>query len=267
MEITPEQKEQIIKEALALTLRPKNYKNYSYHMNRMGRYLGQAEIDKDALILANYNWERLIRLYVIQKVINETHAKRVAVEGKGSTPSEQFHVLLKRIKDYNKVLTIVLDYVRKRTDDHGLEITADKIKRGTTQMDIVRDVSSLTEVLKEHLELAAGITPGGKVVNEEYLNTAYAEAQEALALDGLADQSESERSQLVDLQHRLLLLSMAAIDELKEFARAAFYQDLNYYREHYSYSESSKQDSLDDDAPLDDITPEDNLSDNEETSS
>lgn len=251
MEITEEQKQAIIKEALQFALKKRNYRSFSYHMNRLGRYIAQVEIDKEALLLASFTTDKIIKLYVIQAVINETHAKRVAAEGKGSAPGEKFQSLLKKMKTYRKALIIVLNYVRKRADDHTLSITADKIKKGNSQIDIIRDVSALAEVLKQYPTLAQEITPAGMKFTEEYLGTVYAEAQEALNLDGVAEQTESERSQLVDLQLRLINLSMETIDDLREFAKAAFLLDYPYYRAHYIYSDHEKHASSDEEDDLD----------------
>lgn len=266
MEFTPEERAAIQKEALAIAVVKRGYRNYNFHMHRFGRFLAQAETDQVALENANYDWTRFHRANAIQTMINEVHAKRVAAEGKRSAPDEQFHTLLLKMKTKRKALIIVLDYIEKRHPDSKLKAAAEKIKKGSTNIDIVRDVSSLAELLKEYLDLAAGIKPGGNEINEEYLNTAYAEAQEALNLDGKADQTESERGQLVDLQKRLLMLSMDAITEIKEFAKAAFYMDTDYYREHYTYSDNGKHETHDeDDHHLDLLDPEAPLTNDETT--
>lgn len=243
MEITEELRASINAKAESLTIIKRPQRDYNFHMNRLGRYLAQIEVDKDDLVQSNFNWDNATIYGGIHTMINEIHAKRVAAEGKGSTPGEQFRALAKKMKMYRKVMTIVLEHVIKRNSSPSLKAAADKIKKGSTNIDAVRDVLALCEVLKDHLEEAKGITPRGILVNEDYLTVVSAEAEKTLDLEGPADNTGTERSKLVDMQKRLLMLSVHAIDDIKEYAKAAYFMDMDYYREHYTYSDDGKHES------------------------
>ncbi len=240
MEISIELREAIIKEAQELPSIKRPQKNYNYHMNRFGRYLAQMEVDKEALLTSSYNWGHWTYANAIRVMINEVHAKRVAAEGKGSSPSEKYHSLLEKTKLSRKVLTIALNFVLKRTKDTTIKAAAEKIKKGHTNSDIIRDALALCEVLKEQLNLASEITPQGIDIDEEYLATVTSEAQEALNLQGEADTAESERNILVDTQARLLTLSITAIDHIRDYAEATFFTDMEYLRKHYTYAHGDK---------------------------
>lgn len=240
MEFSEAQRASILDEAYSLVIVKRPPKSFAYHMNRYAQYLTQIEIDKEDLILSSFDWENTQQFYAIQTMINEIHAQSIAVEVKQSKADNQHHELLTNMIYYRKILMIVLRHINKQSCDIAIEATLCKIKKGNTHCDTIRDILLLCEIIGEHIELASGITPQGILVDEEYLARVSSKAEEALTLMGEPLLDMSDRARLVDLQSRLLMLSMEAIDYIKEYAEAAFFTNMNYFHQHYTYCSTER---------------------------
>lgn len=204
--------------------------------------LAQAEQDKEALILAGYDWEKHAYTTTLFTYLNKIHGDRIAAEGKGSAPSEEFNTKLKEMRKYRTSLSLVLEFIIRETKNNNANAALHIIKKGRTNLDVIKDIIALTAVLKEHPERISSIKPNGKEVTMELLEYLSKEAEELLHLEGEAHTTASERSILVDKVNRTVTLSIEGINEIKLFAKAAFCQNPKYYKARYIYRNPAKKD-------------------------
>lgn len=238
MLIAPEMKELIDEKIGQVDYERKiNLKKHQI-MHRYCRFLAQIEVDKEDLIRSNFDWSKQPYFAALLTYLHEVHADRVAAEGKG--PGYRIRALMPKFGKSRMILKLVLKYVIGKTQDGNLISVYNKVKQGRGNLDTFHDILAMASVLKDYLDIAAAYTPGGTLVDNEYLDRISAETEEVLQLEGLTSSTGSERSILVAKQNKLIILCLEAIDYIKEYARGAYFMNMNYFREHYTIHDMQK---------------------------
>lgn len=255
MPASEENRKRVEEELKGVTRDHKPQPNYDAFADRLARVLAQAEVDKDKLIFANFNWEKKELYETRFTMLNEAHAKRVAAEGKGYTPQNEFAEKVRKMEMYSETMVLRLQYISKETGDKTIDAALHEIRKGRSQRDIIRDVLALTSVVGEHLDFEGGVFPNGMNVNAEYLEMVATEAEALLHTAGDIKTVKSPRKILVERQRKLITLCQDAITDIKFFAKGAFNTNKQYYKDHYIFSYNRKGTDIDeineDEDPID----------------
>ncbi len=247
MPVEAEQKALIETQIAAVSeTRKLNMKMHAF-LHRSNRYIAQIEIDKEPLIKTGYIWLRAEHFMALVTMLTETHADRVAAEGKGAR--QLFGAEMEKMRTYRTILTLVVGHVIDKTNSEEVKSALKKIKHDHTNLDTLHDVLALASILNDNLDLVGDFTPGGIEVDDSYLEKVTGEVEELLTDEGKPNSATSERAMLVDRQEKLVTLCLDSLDEIKKYAKGAFFMDMSYYRKNYPLiqnNDSHDGDDLDD---------------------
>lgn len=200
-------------------------------MDRFSRMVAQVDVDKDALITTNFDWTKQSYYNALSIYLYETHAERTAAEGKG--PGAQLREHMPKFNTIHKKLSLVCNFAIEKTGNQNLQTAYNKIKEKGNNLDTLQDILALAVVLRDFIDIVAAFTPGGTLVNDEYLDTVTKEVEDLLQENGETNNSGTERGKLVDKQRRLITLCLDAIDEIRIYAEGTFYDNMDYFKQHY----------------------------------
>lgn len=198
------------------------------------RYLAQATLDKDKLLMAKYPWKEMEKNAAYLEMLTEEHGDRINSEAAVSGATKEYKEMLKKVDMYRNVLIMEVKHIIDETNDSKVIGAFKKLFDGEREIDRINDIFPLAAIVEEHLDVAATYSPGGLDVNQGFLDLVSREAQDTLKLKGASETSDTERSQHVERQNILITLCLNAIDKIKKYAEGAFLTDNAYYVEHYS---------------------------------
>lgn len=226
-------------------------------LKEYARYLAQAEIDKDPLTSAKFQWEKKALYDGYLYMLTEERADRIIAEGIKSSAKQDLTNVMPGLKIYLETLIKVCKFIIERTANKNFEASYKMVKFSNKRITILNNIIYLAELIETELELAAQISPGGEEINQEYLDKVNGEAHHAIELEAQAESSTSERSLHVDIQNKLITLCLDAQHEIITFADSAFINDRAYFKEHYTnhvrremYKQSKKEDETVEDDEL-----------------
>lgn len=133
-----------------------------------------------------------------------------------------------------KRLGVVAAYVVEKSGDKKALRNYRYIAKGSGPIDTLTDNLGLSALVRQFPEMASQIKPGGQAVDAKYLDEATARAVELLAMSGYVMERGVPQNVAVDRQNRLLTLCMQAQSDIKKFAAAAFFDNIEYYNSNYA---------------------------------
>lgn len=208
--------------------------SFDNFVKEFARYLAQADKDKEALLGAKFVWEdkELYNDYLY--VLTDERAIRIVAEGKKTAIQEELTGRMKIMKLYLDTLIKVCKFIKKRTRNSAFAVSFNLIENGSSTITILNNIIGLVELIETEPALAARIAPGSVDITPEYLALVKSDARHCITLYAAVNSSESERSIQVAVVNRLITLCLDAIDEIIEYADAAFITNRAYFKEHYS---------------------------------
>lgn len=204
-------------------------------MDRFSRMTSQVDIDKDNLIITGFDWSKQDYHKALSIYLYETHAERVAAEGKG--PGSQLRGHMPTFNTYHKQLMLVMKFAKKQTKNENLIKAFNKIKERGNNLDTLQDILAMAVVLREYIDIITAFKPSGTLVDEAFLDKVTKETEELLLQNGETNNSGTERGKLVDKQGRLIILCLEGMDYIRMYAEGAFHMDMDYFKEHYTIND------------------------------
>ncbi len=108
------------------------------------------------------------------------------------------------------------------------------VRKGSGDMDTLQDNITMASFLRKHKDLAQEVKPGGKSVDDKYLDSVEQKALGLIKLRGEVAADGDDSKEQVDRQNRLMTLCINAQREIKLFAEMAFYDDTERYNQFYA---------------------------------
>ncbi len=235
--ILPEQiKEQIDSEASALS--PVQLRRPSMSIEQFitehARILARAEKDKDILVAAKFNWSRKELFDYQLKYLLLANGERTRASLKAPETRARFDEEMSRVKTDFVIIREVVSFIVKNGNDPKLSSRLKKRVSGRGKLAILINTLDLVAIISEHETLAQKICPGGVEINAPYLQRLSERALSLLRMKGL-DVIEGVPCNLaVDRVRKLITLCINAREEIKQFAHAAFINDLDHYYRYYA---------------------------------
>lgn len=230
---TPESLAAIRSEMNALSSFKEPNMKFDAFSGENGRYLAQMKIDKPALLKAGMSEELMTKFMDYNYVLTNEHALRLIHEGTGSPELVEFNTRLETSMFNLDCLKATLQYIMDEHKDDSVRIAYKKIMKGSGIQAKLNDIISFATLVEEHLDLAAEIKPDGKEINQEYITAVREDTYDMLRLYATVQSTTPDRTLHVDAQNRIITLCINAETKLKNYAKAAFVSDKEYYTEHY----------------------------------
>lgn len=236
MSVTPELKQRI--EADMAKLKPSEFrrpgKSIIKFTGEFSANLSQAEVDKPALITAKCDWNLLPYFLACFELLILALGERIGASPESSEELSSFQADMASAVRDRKILAVVASFIVRKSGDKNAANNYRKIQKGSGNIDRWIDILSFISMMREYPELASQINPGGQQIDEPYLEEAGNRAIKLLKMSGYVLENGVPRNVTVDRQNRLLTLCCNAQSYIKEYARAAFYDDMEYYNAHYA---------------------------------
>ncbi|KMQ49474.1 hypothetical protein CHISP_3619 [Chitinispirillum alkaliphilum] len=195
--------------------------------------IAQVNKDKDALVAAGFNWDRMEEFEAYFEMLLIAHGERVVSIPESPEERATYYSDLAIAEDDRKVLRLVLDHIAQETDDREVQRIYRKIQSGNGMIDTMVDNIAFTKIIARYPQLASEIRPGGKIVSPEYLQEVKRRAINLLRMRGVVVKDGVPTNDAVDNQNRIITLCVQALNYIRRYARAAFYNDLAYYNSNY----------------------------------
>lgn len=202
-------------------------------LKEMGRYVAQATMDKEELMSVGMPEELFVKCDAYVVMLFEANAKRDVAEGKSSTAYDELIAGEPEMDLMRDILLITLEYIILFGDDSEVKAAFKNCKKGKGRVGRLQNNLSFLTLIEPHLELLQGFTPAGQVIDQTYLDSCSQKLHHTIDLVAEHNASETVRGKAVQRLKKLSSLCLDAIDEIKLYAKAAFLQDKEYYKEKY----------------------------------
>ncbi len=214
---------------------------FDKHVGEFSNLLAQEKEDETPLAQAGFDTSLMAKFYGYLEMITRTHGERVVAESEKKESRKEFNLKMPEAKKDKKVLMAVGRYIVKRTDSKEDKKVYDMVADGYGDVDTLTDIVTLAALMRKHKSLAQEVRPGGKTVDDSYLDDVEQKALDLIKLRGEAITSDDDSKEQVDRQNRLMTLTINAQREIKLFAEMAFYDDTDRYDQFYASDEMRKQ--------------------------
>lgn len=236
MAISSELEKEIEKEAAGL--RKKDYRRPSMTISKFldeyGNNLAQAEKDNDALVAAGFNGSRMPKYRACFEMLSLAIGERIGAIPDTPEKRARFDEQMALAEKDRRMLAVVCSHIAERSSDKKAQQNYRMIAQGNSIIDTLTDNLALVALIKEFPQYAAEIKPGGVAVTKEYMEEAIKRAVDLLQMKGIVVEKGIPQNAAVDRQNRLLTLCVLAQADIRKFARAAFYDNSDYYIKNYA---------------------------------
>ena len=199
------------------------------------RLLGQAEVDCEILTASGFKYNELMPKYrVYQEKLAVEQGARVVSEGEGSEAADAFSKGMPKAEEDKKRLMAMGRFVVSRSKSPEAKKIYDFVRKGSGHVDTLNDNIAMVGFARRYADLASEVRPGGKAIDEPYLEQVRRDALALLELHGQAKSSRDETSRRVERKNQLITLCILAEREIKRYADAAFYDDTDRYSRDYA---------------------------------
>lgn len=196
--------------------------------------LAQVEIDLEALVKAGFDASTLPRSRALLELLSLAYGERRGVTPEAAEKREYFDQQMTLATMDKKRLSVVCSHIAKNCGDKKTQQNYHAITLGSGIIDTLNDNLAMVAMIHENLQIASQVKPGGFTIDETYCNEVKERAVELLMLKGVVVNHGNPQNNIVDRQNRLLSLCMNVMSEIKRFAHAAFFDNLEYYSSNYS---------------------------------
>lgn len=198
-----------------------------------GRILAQADRDRDALVCANFDWGVKATYNGAYETLLLARGARLGAKLRSPDARDDFDREMEIIRKDRIVLREAASYVVKNCGSRRTAIRYRAIPRGQGKTRTLTGCLDLIAIINEYPLLASRICPCGVKVNAAYLQEVAGRAFALLKMKGIIMVNGVPQNVNVTRQNRLIALCMKHQAVIKEYAHAAFADNLEYYRRYY----------------------------------
>lgn len=228
--------EQIEQQAAAL--RPEDYRrpgtSIVKFIGELSGLLAQTEEDLEELVAAGFERSNMTLYRGMLETLSLAHGERVVTAPETIEQRAKLNALTAEAETDRRRMAIVARHIADETGDPIVIGAVRRINKGSGALDNLVDVISLSALVRDHLDTASGIKPGGVLVDEQYVSDASARAIEVLQMRGYTVDNGVAKNAAVDRQNRLMTLCLNAQSQIKKYAYAAFFDRPDYYSANYA---------------------------------
>jgi hypothetical protein len=192
----------------------------------------QMVTDRTSLVNAGFN-DSNVELYLgMQEILMLTYGKRY---GLSETPEQKVAFDEKfSISEKDKMrMLIVAKHIVDKAGDPKITRNYKHIIKGDSIVDTLTDNLALGALIDKNQHIASEIKPGGIAIDTTYTANATKLAVELLAIKGFVVEKGTPVSAHVDRLNRIVTLCVRAVEDIRKFAEAAFFEDPEYFKKNY----------------------------------
>jgi hypothetical protein len=213
-------------------------------LDEFGNNLGQAEKDNDPLVAAGFKNSRIPKYRAYFEMLSLAIGERIGAIADTPEKRAMFDEQMAIAEKDRKMMAVVASHIAEQSDDKKALHNYRVIAKGNSIIDTLTDILGLSALIKEYPQYASEIRPGGVAITGQFMDQAVERAVALLQMKGVVVEKGVPHNAAVDRQNRLLTLCIKAQADIRKFARAAFYDNSDYYNQNYA-SEARRQTSDD----------------------
>lgn len=199
-----------------------------------GSFVSQTEHDIDDLAACGLDRTKLPYYKGLQETLILTVGERRGTTALSQEKKAVFDQNMTLAEIDRKRLLIVANYITSIVNDKNAQRNLAEIQKGSGIIDTLCDNIALVAFVSKNMRLAAQIRPGKFEITSAYLDEVNKRAMDLLSLKGYSFEKEFAQNTLVDRQKRVCTLCLDAVAEIRQFAYAAYFDNVDYYNEFYA---------------------------------
>lgn len=202
-------------------------------IEEMSGTLSQARTDREMLVKSGFDWKLMTEYQKCFEMMTEACCERTTALLDTPKAKKNFDQEMKTAKEERAFLKVVASSIVKYTDDESLRQSYREAVKGNSRIKVLVCNLDLVSMIGDYPRIAAQVRPGGRVADSKFLKSASDRAVRLLKTRGLVIRNGSPVNEAVNRKNSLITLCLRAQSKIKEAARTAFFNDLEYYRRHY----------------------------------
>lgn len=164
---------------------------------------------------------------------NEKQIDILAKKRREPTFSNEYNEKIDSAETYLQSLILVIYHIINVSGDETILTHFKSIKKGVSTVQKLHNIIDYLALVERHIEKAVEIKPGGVDVDMAYIYRVRSEIYSLLQLHALHYTNNCEIKNREIIQQSLVSLMMQAEKKLKQYGRATFLLERDYYNKHY----------------------------------
>jgi hypothetical protein len=202
-------------------------------IDQYGNIITRMQIDLERLIEAGFKNGDAVKYMGLHEMLIILYGER---HGSVATESEENKYVKKQMElalEDKKRLMIVARHIYDVHKDSTVKKVIGPGSSGTGVIAVLTKILELVSLIRANSETALQIRPGGILVDDHYCTMVTVRALELLKLRGYIVVRGVPRNVKVDRLNRIITLCCDAKTHIKKFAKAAFLNEFDYYKDCY----------------------------------
>lgn len=150
------------------------------------------------------------------------------------TFSNEYNDKMAQAEIYLQSLILVIYHIVDISNDETILTHFKSIKKGSSTVHKLHNIIDYLALVERHIDKTSDIKPGGVDIDMKYIYRVRGEIYSLLQLHALHYSDTCEIKNREKIKHSLVALMMQAEKKLKQYARAAFLLERDYYNSHYT---------------------------------
>jgi hypothetical protein len=202
-------------------------------IDQYGNIIARMQIDLERLIDAGFKRECAVKYMGLYEMLIILYGER---HSSGAPESEKNKYVKKQMAlamEDMKRLKVVARHIYDVHNDTMVKKVIGSSSSGTGAVAVLTKILELVSLIQANSETALQIRPGGILVDDHYCTMVTSRALELLKLRGYIVVRGVPRNVKVDRLDRIITLCCTAQTHIKKFAKAAFLNEFEYYKNSY----------------------------------
>lgn len=149
------------------------------------------------------------------------------------TFSDEYNEKMATAEVYLQSLILVIYHIIDTTNDETILNHFKSIKKRSSTVQKLHNIIDYLAIVERHLDKATDIKPGGVTIDITYIYRVRTEIYSLLQLHALHYSEYCEIKNRDNTRQSLVALMIQAEKKLKQYGRAAFLLERDYYNQHY----------------------------------
>lgn len=202
-------------------------------IDQYGNIIARMQIDLGRLIDAGFEKEHSVKYIGLHEMLILLYGERHGTVAPESEKSQYVKKQMALALEDKKRLMLVVRHIYDVHKDSTVKNIIGKSKNGTGAIAVLTKILELVSLIRAYPETALQIRPGGIALDDHYCTMVTSRALELLKLRGYIVVRGVPRNIKVDRLNRIITLCIQAQTHIKKFAKAAFLNEFEYYKDNY----------------------------------
>ncbi|HEX2957505.1 MAG TPA: hypothetical protein VHO70_11780, partial [Chitinispirillaceae bacterium] len=193
----------------------------------------QMQIDLERLIQAGFEKECSVKYIGLQEMLVLLYGERHGTVAPESEKNQYVKKQMALALEDKKRIMIVGRHIYDVHKDSTVKAALGPGRNGKGAIAVLTKILELVSLIQAYPETALQIRPCGVAVDDHYCTMVTNRALELLKLRGYIVVRGVPKNVKVDRLNRIITLCIQAQTQIKKFAKAAFLDNFDYYKDNY----------------------------------